>query len=72
MPDSATLEGHLKTLRDRPLTAELLRALMLAERRLTEGSDLLETALADDHCLPCPGGRCLRGIDASFPDELAR
>ncbi len=52
-PDSATLEGHLKTLRDRPLTAELLRALMLAERRLEEGSRLLESALADEHC-PAP------------------
>ncbi|MDT8896399.1 DUF3080 family protein [Halomonas sp. I1] len=45
-PDSATLEGHLNTLRQRPLTAELLRALLLTEQRLTEASALLETALA--------------------------
>ncbi len=45
-PDSATLERHLNTLRQRPLTAELLRALQLAEQRLTEASSLLETALA--------------------------
>ncbi|WP_275289039.1 DUF3080 family protein [Halomonas elongata] len=45
-PDSATLEGHLNTLRQRPLTAELLRALLLAEQRLTEASALLETTLA--------------------------
>ncbi|PSJ20691.1 DUF3080 domain-containing protein [Halomonas sp. ND22Bw] len=66
VPDSATLEGHLKTLRDRPLTAELLRALMLAERRLTEGSDLLETALADDHC-PAPAAGA---FEASMPRSL--
>lgn len=52
-PDSATLEGHLKTLQERPLTAELLRALMLAERRLEEASRLLETALAGKAC-PTP------------------
>ncbi|MDR5861235.1 DUF3080 domain-containing protein [Halomonas eurihalina] len=45
-PDSATLEHHLNTLRQRPLTAELLRALQLAEQRLTEASALLETTLA--------------------------
>ncbi|WP_016853943.1 DUF3080 family protein [Halomonas smyrnensis] len=54
VPDSATLEGHLKTLRDRPLTAELLRALMLAERRLSERSRLLEAALVDGHCPASP------------------
>ncbi|MCK2182403.1 DUF3080 family protein [Halomonas getboli] len=66
--DSSTLEGHLKTLRDRPLTAELLRALMLAERRLTESSRLLETALIDGRCpaatarLPRPPEPWLDGL----------
>ncbi|MBB3142704.1 DUF3080 family protein [Halomonas organivorans] len=54
--DSATLEGHLKTLQERPLTAELLRALMLAERRLSEASRLLETALEDEACPATPAG----------------
>ncbi|WP_136249125.1 DUF3080 family protein [Halomonas borealis] len=53
-PDSARLEGHLKTLRERPLTAELLRALMLAARRLTESNELLERALADGQCAVSP------------------
>ncbi|PMR71424.1 DUF3080 family protein [Halomonas heilongjiangensis] len=44
-PDSATLEGHLKTLQARPFSAELLRTLLLAEQRLEEASDLLEQAL---------------------------
>ncbi|WP_218313534.1 DUF3080 family protein [Halomonas sp. 18071143] len=34
--DSSTLENHLKTLQQRPLTAEVLRALLLAEQRLNE------------------------------------
>ncbi|RAW06644.1 DUF3080 domain-containing protein [Halomonas elongata] len=55
--DSATLERHLNTLRQRPLTAELLRALLLAEQRLTEASALLETALA-------------RAEDCNAPDQL--
>lgn len=45
-PESSTLEGHLKTLQTRPFSAEVLRTLMLAEQRLEEASDLLETALA--------------------------
>ncbi|MBB3189899.1 DUF3080 family protein [Halomonas cerina] len=49
-PDSATLEGHLKTLQERPFSAELLRTLMLAERRLVEASRLLESALAERIC----------------------
>ncbi|PXX99741.1 DUF3080 family protein [Halomonas sp. LBP4] len=44
-PDSATLEGHLKTLRTRPFSAELLRTLLLAEQRLEEASELLEHSL---------------------------
>ena len=47
-PDSAVLEGHLKTLQERPLSAELLRALLLTEQRLKEASTLLEQALAGD------------------------
>nr|WP_228576105.1 DUF3080 family protein [Halomonas sp.] len=39
--ESSTLENHLKSLRSRPFTAELLRALMLAEQRLNEANQLL-------------------------------
>jgi len=46
-PDSSTLEGHLKTLQERPYTAELLRTLMLAERRLEEASSLIEGAMGN-------------------------
>ena len=46
--DSATLEGHLKSLRSRPLTAELLRALLLAEQRLNEANQLLADAQATE------------------------
>jgi hypothetical protein len=45
-PESSLLEGHLKTLQTRPFSAEVLRTLMLAEQRLKEASDLLDTALA--------------------------
>lgn len=45
--ESSTLEGHLDTLRRRPLTAEVLRALLLAERRLGEANALLEASLVD-------------------------
>lgn len=52
-PDSATLEGHLKALRDRPLTAEVLRALLLAEQRLSEANALLQARLgSSDGCRP--------------------
>ncbi|PMR75381.1 DUF3080 domain-containing protein [Billgrantia endophytica] len=45
--DSSTLEGHLDNLRRRPLTAEILRALLLAEQRLGEANTLLEASLSD-------------------------
>lgn len=44
--DSATLEGHFKTLQERPFSAELLRTLLLAEQRLDEASTLIERALS--------------------------
>lgn len=49
--DSSRLEGHLKTLQERPLTAEVLRTLLLAEQRLSEANKLLERAPAQDRCL---------------------
>lgn len=49
--DSARLEGHLKTLQERPLTAEVLRTLLLAEQRLSEANVLLERAPAQNRCL---------------------
>ena len=49
---SSALENHLKTLQERPLTAEILRALLLATQRLTEANMLL-TQQSDEpvHCL---------------------
>ncbi|UYG02435.1 DUF3080 domain-containing protein [Halomonas sp. LR3S48] len=50
--ESATLEGHLKSLRSRPLTAEVLRALLLAEQRLDEATALLAATLeSESGCL---------------------
>lgn len=50
--DSSTLENHLKTLQERPLTAEILRALLLATQRLTEANALLARQNdVDTHCL---------------------
>ncbi|XKH61803.1 DUF3080 domain-containing protein [Halomonas sediminis] len=40
--DSSTLEGHLQTLQQRPLSAEIMRALLLATQRLEEGTDYLK------------------------------
>lgn len=50
--NSSFLENHLKTLQERPLTAEILRALLLATQRLTEANTLL-TQHSDEpvHCL---------------------
>lgn len=45
---SATLEGHLKSLRSRPLTAEVLRALLLARQRLDEATGLLAATLESE------------------------
>lgn len=39
--DSSTLENHLKNLQERPLTGEVLRALLLATQRLTEANAVL-------------------------------
>lgn len=58
LADSATLEGHLKTLQERPLSAELLRALLLAEQRLGEASTLIEETL--EHL---DGAACRRAAD---------
>ncbi|WP_249977704.1 DUF3080 family protein [Vreelandella olivaria] len=49
---SATLESHLKTLQERPLTAEILRALILATQRLDEANQALSTFTSSpDRCL---------------------
>ncbi|QTP55714.1 DUF3080 family protein [Billgrantia sulfidoxydans] len=61
--ESSTLEHHLKSLRSRPLTAELLRALLLAEQRLAEATAMLaDTLTADDTCSRL----------SATPDELGR
>lgn len=49
--DSSTLENHLKTLQERPLTAEVLRALLLATQRLTEANALLAQHSGTSQCL---------------------
>lgn len=54
--NSSTLENHLKTLQERPLTAEILRALLLATQRLNEANTLLKQSLTQhseepSHCL---------------------
>ncbi|SDK62886.1 DUF3080 family protein [Billgrantia gudaonensis] len=70
-PESSTLEGHLKALRARPLTAELLRALLLAEQRLSEANALLVHRLDDsDACasLDEPGP----SLKSRFQDRPAR
>ncbi len=43
--DTSTLEGHLKTLQESPLSARLLRTLMLTNQRLAETNALLATRL---------------------------
>ncbi|SDO08642.1 DUF3080 family protein [Vreelandella arcis] len=51
--DSSTLEQHLNTLRSRPLTAEMLRTLMLASQRLNDASEYLnQHSSSDETCLP--------------------
>ncbi|QNI03419.1 DUF3080 family protein [Halomonas sp. SH5A2] len=51
--DSSRLEEQLNTLRARPLTAEMLRTLMLASQRLDEASKYLNKhATPDETCLP--------------------
>ncbi|MGC3875362.1 DUF3080 domain-containing protein [Halomonas sp. GXIMD04776] len=44
---SSVLESHLYTLQSEPLTAEVLRALMLASQRLSEMTNTLEARVAD-------------------------
>ncbi|WP_442907181.1 DUF3080 family protein [Billgrantia diversa] len=61
--ESATLEGHLKSLRNRPLTAELLRALLLAEQRMEEATLLLAATLESEsgcQALTAPSGELLQ------------
>ncbi|MDZ7854559.1 MAG: DUF3080 family protein [Halomonas sp.] len=55
VPDSATLEGHLKTLQERPFSAELLRTLLLAKQRLAEASTLIEGVLQHEDGKACRG-----------------
>lgn len=51
--DSSILEQHLNTLRARPLTAEMLRTLILATQRLNDASDYLnQHSPSNETCLP--------------------
>ena len=65
--DSATLEGHFKTLQERPFSAELLRTLLLAEQRLDEASTLIEQSLArpDGEACPVDPGRLTDAPEAA-------
>ncbi|WP_447555925.1 DUF3080 family protein [Vreelandella sp. EE22] len=49
---SSQLENHLKTLQARPTTAEAMRTLLLAARRLGEANGLLAENLESGRCLP--------------------
>jgi hypothetical protein len=62
--DSSTLENHLKTLQQRPLTAEVLRALLLAEQRLNE----LNAAIAQAE--PDAGSTCWSEALPDWVDQL--
>lgn len=63
--DSSTLENHLKTLQERPLTAEILRALLLATQRLTEANTLLTQQHTNQNV-------CLTPLDEQPLEHLAR
>ncbi|GGY10796.1 hypothetical protein GCM10007160_42390 [Litchfieldella qijiaojingensis] len=54
--DSSTLEGHLKTLQREPLTARILRSLMLASLRLEEANAMLVAALGSPPTCPLEQG----------------
>ncbi|MEA2119942.1 DUF3080 family protein [Halovibrio sp. HP20-50] len=62
--DSSTLESHLKTLQERPLTAEVLRMLLLANQRLREANNLLRQQSDEP-------SHCLRQWDAASLERLA-
>lgn len=59
-PDSGALENHLKALRSDPLTAEILRSLLLATRRLTDLDRAIGARLDD-------GSLCPPGPEAGVP-----
>lgn len=63
--DSSTLENHLKTLQERPLTAEVLRALLLATQRLMEANALLAQQSEATRCLSRWESRPLDGLAAT-------
>lgn len=62
--DSSRLENHLKTLQERPLTAELLRSLMLATQRLNEATERLKIT-PQPHCLPAWDQRYVEQLEQS-------
>lgn len=54
--DSSILEGHLQTLQREPLSARILRSLMLTRRRLEEANAILDASLdSSDACHPRTG-----------------
>lgn len=61
--DSSTLENHLKNLQERPLSAEILRTLLLATQRLTEANRYL-------NAINLTSETCLSAWDSSHLDNL--
>lgn len=66
--DSSALENHLRTLQERPLTAEILRALLLATQRLTEANALLAQGLDQQNE---DATHCLRHWESASLERLA-
>lgn len=71
--DSSRLENHLKTLQERPLTAEVLRALLLATQRLTEANALLaqQNLILKNLASKNTATRCLSRWESHPIDDLA-
>lgn len=69
-PDSTTLEQHLKTLREAPLTAQVLRSLQLASLRLEEANRLYAAAETTTSCPLVDAGR-LATLKDYVEDELS-
>ncbi|WP_458524763.1 DUF3080 family protein [Onishia taeanensis] len=68
-PDSTTLEQHLKTLREAPLSAQILRSLQLATLRLEEATALLKTASTEPSC-PLANGVHRDELSARVDDQV--
>lgn len=68
-PDSATLEQHLKALREEPLNAQILRSLQLTALRLEEANRLFDAAEAESSC-PLADADRLPPLRGQVKDQL--